>query len=144
MTERPVPGSAAARSDVSSTEVLSAELTTAQVDGVLALAQAAAAADGVAPLSEHVLLHLRYDHSSAERGSAASQDIVLVTGSEIAGYAHLDRQPAEASGELVVELLDGGGGKPLARAMAVAARSFQLAADALPAAGPASAVAARL
>ena len=51
----------------------------------------------------------------------------------------------EASGELVVELLDGGGGgKPLARAMAVAARSFQLAADALPAAGPASAVAARL
>ena len=102
MTERPVPGSAAARSDVSSTEVLSAELTTAQVDGVLALAQAAAAADGVAPLSEHVLLHLRYDHSSAERGSAASQDIVLVTGSEIAGYAHLDRQPAEASGELVV------------------------------------------
>jgi len=81
MTERPVPGSAAARSDVSSTEVLSAELTTAQVDGVLALAQAAAAADGVAPLSEHVLLHLRYDHSSAERGSAASQDIVLVTGS---------------------------------------------------------------
>jgi mycothiol synthase len=102
MTERPVPGSAAARSDVSSTEVLSAELTTAQVDGVLALAQAAAAADGVAPLSEHVLLHLRYDHSSAERGSAASQDIVLVTGGEIAGYAHLDRQPAEASGELVV------------------------------------------
>ena len=102
MTERPVPGSAAARSDVSSTEVLSAELTTAQVDGVLALAQAAAAADGVAPLSEHVLLHLRYDHSSAERGSAASQDVVLVTGGEIAGYAHLDRQPAEASGELVV------------------------------------------
>jgi len=102
MTERPVPGSAAARSEVSSTEVLSAELTTAQVDGVLALAQAAAAADGVAPLSEHVLLHLRYDHSSAERGSAASQDVVLVTGGEIAGYAHLDRQPAEASGELVV------------------------------------------
>jgi mycothiol synthase len=119
MTERPVPGSAAAGSDfsstgvsstgvsstgVSSTGVIAAGLTTAQVDGVLALARAAAAADGVAPLSEHVLLHLRYDHSSAgpEPGGAASQDITAVTGGEIAGYAHLDRQPAEASGELVV------------------------------------------
>jgi mycothiol synthase len=114
MTERPVPGSAAAGSDVSSTEVTSTEvtstevtstgLTTAQVDGVLALAQAAAVADGVAPLSEHVLLHLRYDHSSAGPGPgpAASHDVVLVTGGEIAGYAHLDRQPTEASGELVV------------------------------------------
>jgi mycothiol synthase len=87
-----------------SNEVMSNELTAGQVDGVLALAQAAAAADGVAPLSEHVLLHLRYDRPSSGPGPgpAASQDFVLVTGGEVAGYAHLDRQRAEASGELVV------------------------------------------
>ena len=36
-------------------------LTPAQISRVLDLAEAAAAADSVAPLSEHVLLHLRYD-----------------------------------------------------------------------------------
>jgi mycothiol synthase len=87
-----------------SNEAMSNELTAAQVDGVLALVQAAAAADGVAPLSEHVLLHLRYDdfNGAPEPEPAVSHDVVLVAGGEIAGYAHLDRQPAETSGELVV------------------------------------------
>ena len=39
-------------------------LAPALVAGVLDLAAAAAAADSVAPLSEHVLLHLRYDAAS--------------------------------------------------------------------------------
>jgi len=43
MSERPVTGTGTG-------------LTPAQVTGVLALAEAASAADGVAPLSEHALL----------------------------------------------------------------------------------------
>ena len=43
-------------------------LTPAQVAGVLDLAAAAAAADSVAPLSEHVLLHLRYDAATPGAG----------------------------------------------------------------------------
>ena len=88
-------------------QIASAELTAAQVDGVLALARAARLADGVAPLSEHVLLHLRYDSSAgpgadAERG----RDFVLTADGEIAGYAYLDPPPtdpeSEVSGELVI------------------------------------------
>ena len=78
-----------------------AELTTAQVTEVLALVQAARLADGVAPLSEHVMLHLRYD--SAAR-SGAGRDVILTAGGEIAGYAYLDPPPAdgEMTGELVI------------------------------------------
>ena len=49
--------------------VTAAELTTAQVTEILALVRAATLADGVAPLSEHVMLHLRYDSAGpAEAG----------------------------------------------------------------------------
>jgi mycothiol synthase len=67
---------------------------------VLELAEAARRADGVAPLSEHVLLHVR--HGAQER----SRDLLLTAGGTVAGYAHLD--PADeagagdTSGELVV------------------------------------------
>ena len=49
-------------------------LTPAQITGVLALAEAARDADGVAPLSEHVLLHLRYDSSDPGTPESPSPD----------------------------------------------------------------------
>jgi mycothiol synthase len=67
-------------------------LTPAQVSSVLALAEAARAADSVAPLSEHVLLHLRYDPAGPGR------DLTLASGDQVAGYAYLDR-PADPSGD---------------------------------------------
>ena len=60
---------------------------------VLELAAAAAAADGVAPLSEATLLHVRHDR-------AAGPYADLVAG-DVAGYAHLDIGE-ELEGELVV------------------------------------------
>ena len=60
---------------------------------------AATGADSVGPLSEHVLLHLRYG------GDPQARDLLLRTGDgELAGYAHLDlADPAEGpSGELVI------------------------------------------
>ena len=70
--------------------ITSAELTTAQVDGVLALVQAARLADGVAPLSEHVMLHLRYDGSDPGPDPRPGRDFLLTVAGEIAGYAYLD------------------------------------------------------
>jgi mycothiol synthase len=74
------------------------ELTTAQVSEVLALVGAARQADGVAPLSEHGMLHLRYDSAG---------DFIAAVDGEIAGYAYLDppsaqRDDGEVTGELVV------------------------------------------
>jgi mycothiol synthase len=65
------------------------------------LAAAAASADGVAPLSEDILLQVR--HGSG----AGARDLVLTTADgTLAGYAHLDApdeaQDGDASGELVV------------------------------------------
>jgi mycothiol synthase len=85
-------------------------LTPAQVSGVLALTEAARAADAVAPLSEHVLLHLRYDAAGPH---SPGRDLVLaagdeIAGDEIAGYAYLDppedggNAAADVSGELVI------------------------------------------
>jgi mycothiol synthase len=86
--------------------VTAAELTTAQVTEILALVRAATLADGVAPLSEHVMLHLRYDSAGpAEAGRAgAGRDFMAAADGEIAGYAYLDPPPAdgEVTGELVV------------------------------------------
>ena len=79
--------------------ITAGRLTPAQTAGVLALAEAAQTADGVAPLSEHVLLHLRYDGSE-------DRDLVLTVNSQVAGYAHLDATPsttgADLSGELAI------------------------------------------
>jgi mycothiol synthase len=79
-------------------------LTSAQVSGVTELVRAAAAADDVAPLSEHVLLHLRYDAAGPADPAGAGLDLVLTLEEEIAGYAYLDppEQEAEVSGELVI------------------------------------------
>jgi mycothiol synthase len=81
--------------------ITSGGLTTAQAGEVLALVEAARLADGVAPLSEHGMLRLRYD------GADGGRDFIVMTGSEIAGYAYLDPPSAhgdegEVTGELVI------------------------------------------
>jgi mycothiol synthase len=69
--------------------------------------RAARLTDGVEPLSEHALLHLRYD--GPDRSSPdpePGRDFVLTTGGVIAGYAYLDPPPpgpaSDMSGELVI------------------------------------------
>jgi mycothiol synthase len=65
---------------------------------VLGLADAAAAADGVGPLSEQVRLHLAYG------GDLAAQDLLLRQGPALAGYSHLGALDPDGrrSGELVI------------------------------------------
>ncbi len=65
---------------------------------MLALVRAAAEEDGVGPLSEHVMLHLRYG------GDPSARNLLLVSGGELVGYAHLDPTDPVAgpSGELVI------------------------------------------
>jgi mycothiol synthase len=65
---------------------------------VLALVRAATEEDGVGPLSEHVMLHLRYG------GDPSARNLLLVSGGELAGYAHLDPTDPVAgpSAELVI------------------------------------------
>ncbi len=81
------------------TEIRIAEaLTEDEVAAVLELVRLATEEDGVAPLSEHVMLHLRYG------GDRQARNVMLLDGGEIAGYAHLDpTDPVEGpSGELVI------------------------------------------
>ena len=59
--------------------ITSGRLTPAQVAEALALADAAEAADGVAPLSEHALLHLRYDAWTAAPPAPAPARAPTVT-----------------------------------------------------------------
>ncbi|MDF5751792.1 mycothiol synthase [Spongiactinospora sp. TRM90649] len=74
-------------------------LDDAEVAEVLSLVDAATESDGVRPLNEHVMLHLR--HGGDERARAA---LLREPGGALAGYAHID--PTDAvegpSGELVV------------------------------------------
>ncbi len=69
-----------------------------RVAAVLRVVDAATEADGVRPLSEHVLLHLRYG------GLAPARDLLGYAGEDLVAYAHLDlADPAEGAGaELVV------------------------------------------
>ncbi len=80
----------------------SGELAADEAAAVLELADRAAAQDGVRPLSEHALLHLRYgaDHDA--------RDVLIWQGGALAGYGHLDlpgpADPGEgAAGELVID-----------------------------------------
>lgn len=84
--------------DASSIET-TGRLEADEVDEVAALVSAAADADGVRPLSEHVTLHLRYG------GDAEVRNVLLrAPDGELAGYAHLDVTDAVEGGsaELVV------------------------------------------
>jgi mycothiol synthase len=81
--------------------ITSGGLTTTQAGEILALVEAARLADGVAPLSEHGMLRLRYD------GAGGGRDFIVMTDGEIAGYAYLDPPSAhgdegEVTGELVI------------------------------------------
>jgi mycothiol synthase len=98
-------------------------LTTEQAGAVLALADAAAAADHIAPLSEHVLLHLRYDASAP---SSQRRDFLVTVNGQVAGYAYLDLP--EPSGELVIHPARRrqGLGRALAGELAVQARGHTL------------------
>ncbi len=82
--------------DVVST--VTGQLEETAATGVLRLVSAAADQDAVSPLSEHVLLHLRYG------GDQQARNLLLTSHGELAGYAHLDPgDPAEGpSGELVI------------------------------------------
>jgi mycothiol synthase len=93
---------------------VSGPLTEGQRDQVLDLVAAAAAADGVPPLSEHVMLHLRYAGTAVQQGADAERDadessppgldLITADGGQVTGYAHLDPGGAAgASAELVVD-----------------------------------------
>jgi mycothiol synthase len=84
---------------------------------VLRLTAAATASDAVAPLSEHVMLHLRY-------GGTAGLDLTTAPAGHVAGYAYLEVDDAGlASGELVVDPAHRrrGAGRALLGAMAAQA-----------------------
>ncbi len=78
--------------------VVRGRLTEAESLAAGDLVSAAAEEDGVGPLSEHVMLHLRYG------GDPRARNLLLIRGGEVAGYAHLDpTDPVEGpSGELVI------------------------------------------
>ncbi|WP_113699059.1 mycothiol synthase [Nonomuraea lactucae] len=74
-----------------------------EIAQVLHLVEAATEADGVRPLNEHVMLHLRYGGDPRAR-SLLLYDGDPASGGELAGYAHVDPtdEVEGPSGELVV------------------------------------------
>jgi mycothiol synthase len=75
------------------------KISPAEAQAVLLLADAAAAEDGVAPLSEQIVLHVRHG------GDPAARNLLLWQSGELAGFAHLDAAdgpPEGRSGELVI------------------------------------------
>jgi len=78
---------------------VSGPLPPADAAAVLDLVQRAAEEDGVSPLSEHVLLHLRYG------GEPRARNLLLWQDGELAGYGHLDpTDPVEGpAGEMVID-----------------------------------------
>ena len=104
---RPSPAAHAAAEGGASGEGGAGDAAQISVHGVLdedeslavrELVRAAANADGVGPLSEHVMLHLRYG------GDPRARNLLLVSDGKLAGYAHMDpTDPVEGpSGELVI------------------------------------------
>ncbi len=75
-----------------------ARLSADEVRAVTRLVDEVTDADGVRPLSEHVMLHLRYG------GDKPARNLLLWQGRELIGYAHLDTTDAVEgpSAELVV------------------------------------------
>ncbi len=74
-------------------------LDPAEVGAVSALVARATEADGVRPLSEHVMLHLRYG------GDERVRNVLVHVGTALAAYGHLDvtDEVAGASAEVVVD-----------------------------------------
>lgn len=73
-------------------------LDSQQQDGVLALISAATEQDGIPPIAEHIILHLRHG------GDKADRHLIIEEDGEIIAYAHIDLTDAVAgsSAELVV------------------------------------------
>jgi mycothiol synthase len=94
-------------------------ITEAEADAVLELVGAATEEDGVGPLSEHVMLHLRYG------GDPRARNLLLISDGELSGYAHLDpTDPVEGpSGELVIHPAHRGQGLGLALVRALVAEA---------------------
>ena len=78
------------------------QLTNEQLSEVLGLVKAATTVDGVAPLSEQVLLGARDGQSTSTTGSS---HLLAYADTHLAGYAHLERDVAgkAATGEIVVD-----------------------------------------
>jgi mycothiol synthase len=93
--------------------------TEAEARDVLGLVSAAAQEDGVGPLSEHSMLHVRHG------GDSRARDLLVVSNGAVAGYAHLDPgDPAEGpSGELVIHPAYRGQGLGLLLTRALAAEA---------------------
>jgi len=94
----PAPTNAPVAADGAPTVRAQGRLTEAEVRTVLDLVSSAEEEDGVGPLSEHVMLHLRYG------GDPRARNLLLTSHGELVGYAHMDpTDPVEGpSGELVV------------------------------------------
>jgi mycothiol synthase len=111
-------------------------LRPAQREDILRLAAAAASADGVAPLSEQAMLHVRYGGQAAEGNQPgddepgpAGVDLLAEPDGVITGYAHLEwEEPGVASAELVVDPAHRGHGtgRALLAALADQARGGNL------------------
>jgi mycothiol synthase len=73
------------------------QLSPAEIAAVLSLAEVVAAHDGVGPLSEQSVLHLRYGGDRLPAGS-----LLLWRDATLAGFAHYDDGEAGRTGELAV------------------------------------------
>ena len=116
-------GASPAASDEAPLVTVTGPLAEAEGRSVLGLAETAAGRDGVAPLSEHVLLHARYG------GDAGARNLLLTAGPGLAGlvlagYGHLEpadqADPAEGpAAEMVIhpDYRGRGFGLTLARAL---------------------------
>jgi mycothiol synthase len=88
------------RGPAGQTEIsVSGPLPAADSAAVLDLVRRAAEEDGVSPLTEHVMLHLRYG------GDPRARNVLLRHDGQLAGYAHLDpTDPVEGpAGEMVID-----------------------------------------
>jgi mycothiol synthase len=75
------------------------QLTSDQQTGVLALIKSATYHDGIPPIADHILLHLRHG------GDKSDSHLVILDNQKIIGYAHLDQTDLVAGPavELVVD-----------------------------------------
>ena len=81
-------------------------LDSIQQNGVLSLISAATEHDGIPPIAEHIILHLRHG------GDKDDRHLIVEENGEIVGYAHIDLtdRVAGSSAELVVHPLHRGHG----------------------------------
>jgi mycothiol synthase len=126
-----------AASDEAPLVTVTGPLAEAEARSVLGLAETAAGRDGVAPLSEHVLLHARYGGDAGARNLLLTADPGLAgpgqAGPVLAGYGHLDpadqADPAEGpAAEMVIhpDYRGRGFGLTLARALVAEAAPHPL------------------